>query len=79
MGKFRSELSESWSESTKGEDGLHHLTVEDWELEVFNILLNILHLRNRQVPPSLTLETLDKMAGCAIGKNQGSIPRCIIY
>ncbi|KAJ4366455.1 hypothetical protein N0V83_008091 [Neocucurbitaria cava] len=61
-GKFRSELTGPWAESTKGEDGLHHLTAEDWEPEVFTILLNILHLQNRQVPRSISLEKLAKLA-----------------
>ncbi|CAO2658135.1 Nn.00g073950.m01.CDS01 [Neocucurbitaria sp. VM-36] len=61
-GTFRSELSGLWNESTKGEDGLYHLTAEDWDPEVLTILLEILHLRNRKVPPSITLETMAKLA-----------------
>ncbi|KAF2124917.1 hypothetical protein P153DRAFT_300543 [Dothidotthia symphoricarpi CBS 119687] len=61
-GKFRSELTGPWSENVKGEDGLFHLTAENWDPDVFKILLNILHLRNRQVPKSTNLDTLTKIA-----------------
>ena len=59
---FKVQLTGSWSESRKFEDDLYHLTAKDWDPEVFQILLDILHLRNRQVPSSVTLETLAKFA-----------------
>jgi hypothetical protein len=60
--KFRSELTGPWDESTRGEDGLYHLSTSDWDSEAFEILLNVLHLRNRQVPKQLSLELLAKVA-----------------
>ena len=59
--KFKSELT-SWSESLKGEDGFYHINTTDWDQEAFTILLNMLHLRFRQVPKSLSLELLAKVA-----------------
>ncbi|CAN9250766.1 unnamed protein product [Alternaria alternata] len=59
--KFKSELI-SWSESLKWDDGLYHAHTTDWDPEAFGILLNVLHLRFRQVPKSLSLELLAKMA-----------------
>jgi hypothetical protein len=55
-------LTGSWEESRKGEDGLYHLSASDWYSEAFEILLNVLHLRNRQVPKELSLELLAKVA-----------------
>ena len=59
--KFKSELT-SWSESLKRDDGLYHVNTTDWDPEAFGILLNVLHLRFRQVPKSLGLELLAKIA-----------------
>lgn len=61
-GKFRRELTGTWAECGKGDDGLHHLTAENWDPEVFTIMLNILHLQNRKVPRSISLEELAKLA-----------------
>ncbi|KAF2833803.1 hypothetical protein CC86DRAFT_311913 [Ophiobolus disseminans] len=60
--KFRSELTGSWSESLRDEDGMYHLTTCDWDADAFAILLNIYHLQYRQVPRELGLEMLAKMA-----------------
>jgi hypothetical protein len=54
---------EGWSESSRSaEDGLFHITAADWDEEAFLILLNIFHLRNRDVPRKVALETLAKIA-----------------
>jgi hypothetical protein len=59
----RALTNEGWAESTRSvDDGLFHITVSDWDAEAFLILLNIIHLRNRQVPRTVTLETLAKIA-----------------
>jgi hypothetical protein len=60
--KFRSELIGPWEESRKGEDGLYHLSTSDCDSEAFEIFLNVLHLRNRQVPKELSLELFTKVA-----------------
>jgi len=59
--KFKSELT-SWSESRKKDDGFYHVGTEGWDPEALVIFLNILHLRYRQVPKSLSLELLAKVA-----------------
>jgi hypothetical protein len=59
----RALTKDAWSESNRHEvDGLFHITAEDWDEDSFLILLNILHLRNRQVPRTVTLEMLAKIA-----------------
>ena len=59
--KFRTELT-SWSESRKGEDEFYHIHTDDWDPESLEIVLNVLHLRFRQVPRSLDLELLAEVA-----------------
>jgi hypothetical protein len=59
--KFQREL-ETGDEDTIGEDGFYHLTTSGWDSDAFAILLNILHLRSREVPRELTLESLAKVA-----------------
>jgi len=59
--KFKSELT-SWSESRKKDDGFYHVGTEGWNPEALVIFLNILHLRYRQVPRSLSLELLAEIA-----------------
>ena len=44
------------------EDGLFHISVEDWDEEAFVIMMNIFHLRFRRVPRTITLEMLAKIA-----------------
>ncbi|KAF2790571.1 hypothetical protein K505DRAFT_282387 [Melanomma pulvis-pyrius CBS 109.77] len=62
--KFESMLSsEKWTEGVPDEnDGLYHISAEDWDTEALLLLLNVLHLRNRQVPRSVSLEMLAKIA-----------------
>ena len=52
----------SWSENHKADDGFYHMDTADWDPEAFTILLNMLHLRFRQVSRSLSLELLAKVA-----------------
>ncbi|KAI4932477.1 hypothetical protein J4E85_002875 [Alternaria conjuncta] len=59
--KFKSEIM-SWSENHKADDGFYHMDTADWDPEAFAILLNMLHLRFRQVPKMLSLELLAKVA-----------------
>lgn len=62
--KFESQLSgENWKEGVPDEnDGRYHIPAEDWDMEALLILLNVLHHRNRQVPRSVSLEMLAKIA-----------------
>lgn len=61
---FRRMLSgENWQEGIPNEnDGRHHINVEDWDPEALLIFLNVLHLRNRHVPRSISLGILVKIA-----------------
>ncbi|KAI4696593.1 uncharacterized protein J4E88_000770 [Alternaria novae-zelandiae] len=59
--KFKSEIM-SWSENNKADDGFYYMETADWDSEAFAILLNMLHLRFRQVPKELSLELLAKVA-----------------
>lgn len=62
--KFKSMLSErQWKEGIPNEeDGLFHVTTEEWDIQALLLLLNVLHHRNRQVPRKVSLETLAKVA-----------------
>jgi hypothetical protein len=63
-GFFKSALAkDGWLEGhPSAEDGKYHLSTADWDPEAFLILLRIFHLRNRDVPRSLTLEMLARIA-----------------
>ena len=62
--KFESMLSGgNWKEGIPNEnDGRYYIPAEDWDGDAFLILLNVLHLRNRQVPRSVSLLMLAKIA-----------------
>ncbi|ORY07794.1 hypothetical protein BCR34DRAFT_570415 [Clohesyomyces aquaticus] len=49
-------------EAVKCSDGRYHISASDWDEEAFLILLNILHVRTRQVPATVNLEMLAKIA-----------------
>lgn len=54
---------DKWNESERDKkDGLFHLSAEDWDVYAFLLLLNILHLKNRQVPRKVSLDDLAKIA-----------------
>lgn len=54
---------DGWMEAhPNGEDGRFRIAAEDWDKEAFVILMNIFHLRNREVPRTVTLEMLAKIA-----------------
>jgi hypothetical protein len=59
----RAMTKEGWSESSRSqEDGLFHVRADDWDAEAFLILLNIIHLRNKKVPRTISLVQLAKIA-----------------
>lgn len=43
-------------------DGRYHIEAQDWDEEALLILLNIFHVRTRQVPATVSLEMLAKIA-----------------
>jgi hypothetical protein len=54
---------DGFAESGRNEvDGMFHIEVSDWDAEAFLIILRIIHLRNRQVPRTVSLEMLAKIA-----------------
>ncbi|KAJ4294417.1 hypothetical protein N0V90_008107 [Kalmusia sp. IMI 367209] len=60
----RALTNKGWTESGRDKkDGLFHLTAIDWDSEAFLVMLNIFHIRNRQVPRNICfLDFLAKMA-----------------
>jgi hypothetical protein len=59
---WRKALSGSWAESIRKDDGHCYLTVYDWDEIALLTLLNIIHLRNRQVIRETDLDLLTKIA-----------------
>jgi hypothetical protein len=54
---------DGWMESNRNSyDKRFHVSAEDWDEEAFIILMNVFHLRSRQVPRTVTLELLAKIA-----------------
>jgi hypothetical protein len=52
-----------WKEGARDEtDSLYHVPAEDWDSEALLCVLQILHLRNGQVPRKISLEMLAKIA-----------------
>jgi hypothetical protein len=60
--KFRSELTGNWGESCRDSNGLYQLTASGWDAEAFRIMLDVFHLRYRQIPKELSLDLLAKVA-----------------
>ena len=62
--RFESILSgENWKEGIRNyNDGLYRISTQDWDGEAFLILINALHLRSRQIPRSVSLVMLAKIA-----------------
>lgn len=61
---FRRALTrEGFIEASKDpSDGRYHIPASGWDQEAFLILLNIFHVRTRQVPATVSLEMLAKVA-----------------
>ena len=59
--KFKRELI-SGNGKHKADDHFYHIHTRNWSQEAFTILLNMLHLRLRQVPKWLSLELLAEIA-----------------
>jgi hypothetical protein len=59
---FKAALSpETWGEGHKKTDGRYYITADDWEEEVFLLLMNMLHLRCLEIPRTLSLELMAKI------------------
>lgn len=59
---LKAALTGGWAESTVTEDGYCRLDVEDSDPEALRIALAVIHGRNHQVPHTITLEILCKVA-----------------
>jgi len=59
---FCKAVSGGWAGSKPQADGRRYIVVQDWDETALLIILRILHLRNRQVPRTIDLETLAKLA-----------------
>ena len=60
---MRALKSETSTEAVKDpSDGRYHISARDWDEEAFLILLSIFHIRTRQVPATVSLELLAKIA-----------------
>lgn len=53
----------TWKEGIRSDDdNLYHVPAEDWDCEALLCVLQVLHLRNSQVPRTVSLEMLAKIA-----------------
>jgi hypothetical protein len=59
---FEKALSGDWTESIRKDDGRHYVIVHDWDEAALFTLLNIVHLKNRQITRKPDLDFLAKMA-----------------
>ncbi|SPJ83767.1 uncharacterized protein FTOL_10283 [Fusarium torulosum] len=59
---FKKMFSGPYTEARADHSGLRRVTATDWDPEAFNIVLTIMHGYHRDVPKSLGLETLAKLA-----------------
>jgi hypothetical protein len=60
---FQSMFTRAWAEAqTLGSDQCIPITMENWDEETFSILMNIIHGLKRQVPQTVDLTTLTKIA-----------------
>lgn len=52
-----------WAESSlDADEGKLHIKAEDWDPDVFLVVLNVCHLRNKEVPKALSVEMLADIA-----------------
>lgn len=57
----RALTKEAWAESELV-DGQYRISAQDWDEDALLLVLNILHLRNKQVPRTVSLDMLAKIA-----------------
>ncbi|KAF2728672.1 hypothetical protein EJ04DRAFT_503744 [Polyplosphaeria fusca] len=58
----RAMSGDSWKESDRDEEGRFHIETSGWDADALLLLLNVLHLKNSQVPDTVDLEMLAKIA-----------------
>ncbi|KAE9571061.1 hypothetical protein CGMCC3_g12969 [Colletotrichum fructicola] len=60
---FKKALSELWAKTlVHSEDGRRHLQAADWDADALPILMHIFHARTQNIPRSVDLEQLAKIA-----------------
>lgn len=59
---FKAALSGRWREGSATEDGYYEISTEDWDTEALRIVLCLIHNRTRDIPRTVTLEMLCKIA-----------------
>lgn len=59
---FRKMLTGPWKENTSRSGSLYNVDASNWDEEAFNILMNILHGNINNIPQSVDLELLGKIA-----------------
>ncbi|KAH7179980.1 uncharacterized protein B0J16DRAFT_248340, partial [Fusarium flagelliforme] len=59
---FKAMITGPFAEGKAGVSGIRQLTASDWDPEAFKIILSIIHGYHRDVPRSLSLEMLAKVA-----------------
>jgi hypothetical protein len=59
---FARALSGNWAEGHRDSSGHYRIVVESWDEVALLRLLNVFHLKSYQVPPSINLELLAKIA-----------------
>jgi hypothetical protein len=59
---FRRQLEGPWKESIPNNESLYKIETSDWDIAALLILMNIIHGHHRDVPRSIDLETLAKIA-----------------
>ncbi|KAK3394997.1 hypothetical protein B0H63DRAFT_533424 [Podospora didyma] len=58
---FNAMLTGKWAESAKT-DGKFNLNAEDFDTNALVVVMNVLHLKNRNVPKSISMQMLAKIA-----------------
>ncbi|KXX72829.1 hypothetical protein MMYC01_210671 [Madurella mycetomatis] len=59
---FKAALTGRWKEGSTGPDKCHEISTEDWDAEALRIVLCLIHNRTREIPRTVTLEMLCKIA-----------------
>jgi hypothetical protein len=60
---FRTMLKGGWTEGNVDTDAFYHISGEDWDKEAFLVVMNILHVRARDVPrTTVHIELFAKVA-----------------
>ena len=59
---FKAALTGSWKERSVSENGCREISAEDWSTEAMRIVLSLIHNRTRDIPRTVSLDLLVKIA-----------------